>query len=250
MIPYCRLCADEKKDYEFASELSEIKQMLIKCCKWQKSENEHQLPQHVCYACIEKLDHCWEFLNQVETADKILNELLVTPETVKEEVTVFELEPVTDIKESKHEIKDDSDDDDDDFRMDQSDNHSSDDDSDETTKENGSTRKRKRPLPFSRILNADDYLPNGIISENGVKKIEIDFPEKKTITWHNCKYNCNKCDLKIEGSNNFLSHYKSVHHNELKSVKFDCFYCHERESNLRKLNSHIAEEHFIHLKYQ
>lgn len=269
---YCRLCADLKTEHEIASEVCDLRQMLTKCCQWQKSENESQLPQQVCYICMEQLDNCWEFLLQVESAEKKLNELLADQKSeVKEDIAFIELGPlIEDIKEDIQEIEDDEslsndvqpessiaaeqneNDDDNDIDYNDSNSHNENNNSsNDSEQEEKGTRSRPRRKPFKNILTEDDYLASGLISIKGIEKLMAELPDMKTLNWNNCKYKCIKCDDRnIEGTNNYISHCKSVHFEQSKKMKFFCFYCNEKLRNFRLLNSHIAEQHYIHLKYQ
>lgn len=273
MSVYCRLCAGLKTEYEIASEICDLKLMLTKCCQWEKSENESQLPQQVCYICMELLDNCWEFLLQIESAEKKLNEMLVGQKLeVKEDIAFIELEPlIEDIKEDIQEIKDDESSSNDvqtesAFAAEQNENNDADDaddnndsnshnennnSSNDSEQEEKETASRPRRKPFKSILVEEDYLASGLISTKGVEKLMAEMPDMKTLNWNNCKYKCIKCDDRnIDGINNYISHCKSVHFDQFKKMRFFCYYCNEKQRNLRLLNSHIAEQHYIHLKYQ
>lgn len=280
MSIYCRLCASIKTEDEMASEICDLRPMLTKCCQWRKSEKENQLPQHVCYICMERLDNCWEFLLQVESAEKTLNEMLADQKLeVKEDIVFIDLEPVTeDIKQDVQEIKDDDEssssdvvhaessfaaeynqhnNNDDDIS---NENHNNDSNSrnennnssnDSEQEEEKETRTRPRRKPFKNWLAEEDYLASGLISTEGVAKLMAKMSDMKTLNWNNCKYKCVKCDDRnIEGTNNYISHCQSVHFEQFKTMKFFCYYCNEKLRNCRLLNSHIAEQHYIHLKYQ
>lgn len=274
MSIYCRLCAGLKTEDEMASEICDLRLMLNKCCQWQKSENECHLPQHVCYICMEQLDNCWEFLLQIECAEKKLNEMLTDQKVeVKEDIAFVEFKPhIEDIKEDIQEIKDDenssnyvqaeclsaieqneNNNDDNDDENDNNDNNNDNNNSSNDSEQEVIKGARSRPLrkPFKSILEENDYLASGLISIEGVEKLMTELPDMKTLNWNNCKYKCIKCDDRnINGINQYISHCKSIHFEQYKKMKFFCYYCNEKLRNFRLLNSHIAEQHYIHLKYQ
>lgn len=112
--------------------------------------------------------------------------------------------------------------------------------------------KKKRPTsdPFLAAVDMEDRLDGGLISTNGVKKLEKLFPIMTTMSWEDCQYKCEKCDRIFKGSTNLYSHIRSVHIEEVLSIMIPCFYCDSKHRREFTLNRHIATDHFTHLKYR
>lgn len=104
--------------------------------------------------------------------------------------------------------------------------------------------------PFLSGLSPEDCLEGGLISANGVAKLEKLNPDMKTISWSNCQYKCDKCDKMFTGSHNFYAHIRSIHIDEVISINVSCFYCNATHRREYALNKHIASAHHPHLKYR
>lgn len=113
-------------------------------------------------------------------------------------------------------------------------------------------RKKKRLTDesFLDALDIEDRLDGGLISADGVKKLEKLFPNMKTMSWQDCQYKCEKCDRIFRGSINFYAHIRSIHIEDVVSIIVPCVYCNSKHRREFTLNRHIASEHFIHLKYR
>lgn len=113
-------------------------------------------------------------------------------------------------------------------------------------------KKKRQPASdaFLDALDAEDRLDSGLISTNGVKKLEKLFPDMKTVSWDDCQYKCENCDRIFKGSTEFYSHIRSIHIEEVLSIVVPCFYCDSKHRREYTLNRHMATEHFIHLKHR
>lgn len=104
--------------------------------------------------------------------------------------------------------------------------------------------------PFMTGLTPDDCLEGGLISADGIEKLEKLNPDMKTMSWNDCQYKCEKCDRTFVGSHNFYAHIRSIHIEEVIQIKVTCFYCNSKYRREYALNKHIASAHFPHLKYR
>lgn len=266
MYSLCRLCAKCMESVEITTEITELKSKLSFCCGWKPSENEIEMPQTACNRCVEQLQKCWDFAESVWAAERQLiklvgesvegwsHEPVSHDELIKSEEIVSQPEP----KQESHDELEGS-------------NHAFDcadhavdysDDDDESVHSNKSQTQidsskkvecgRKQPPkdPFLSVLTSDDYLDGGLISENGVAKLQKLHSKMMSMTWNDCQYECDKCDKQFKGPNTFYAHIRSIHWEELLSIKVSCFYCNSKHRREFALNRHIASEHFPHLKYR
>lgn len=266
MFSLCRLCAKCTESTESVIELSELKSKLVMCCGWQPAENEVRMPQKACCQCVEKLQKCWEFAESVWAAEKQLNKLATEPD----EVWFSELSPLNEpfkleqteveqkidcsaeLDESKCEIDDDDDVDVFGEPIAYSDAESvhSDGKLDKSEEITSAEKKQLSKDPFLAVLAPEDCLEGGLISNNGIAKLEKLYPDMKTISWNDCQYKCVKCNRIFNGPHNFYAHIRSIHMAEVITIKVFCFYCNSKHRREYALNRHIAMEHFTHLKYR
>lgn len=134
--------------------------------------------------------------------------------------------------------------------------YSNDDDSsnsdDQQTESTKKVKKRRRLIndPFLSALAPEDCLREGSISTNGIRKLEKLNPEMKSMTWNDIEYKCDKCNRTFKGITPFYTHIRSIHIEEVLSIKVPCVYCDTKYRREFALNRHIATEHFGHLKYR
>lgn len=265
MFSLCRLCATCTELTELT--VSELEPKLALCCGWMPSDNEVLLPKKACHTCVDQLQRSWNFVEQIRAAEKQLNKLLSeqietksdecltnigdikTEDEPKEDENLFELEeskpnPNEDVYDDEEDVFGESID-----YFDDESTHSNEEDQKESIKKN-CDRKQTISDPFLAPLAPEDRLESGLIGPTGLKKLEKLFPDMKTMSWSDCQYKCAKCDQIIRGPLNLYSHIRSMHTEELPSIKVSCFYCgikHRRELTLHR---HIATEHFVHLKFR
>ncbi|XP_055312474.1 serendipity locus protein delta-like, partial [Sitodiplosis mosellana] len=130
----------------------------------------------------------------------------------------------------------------------------------ESTHSNKSEQKEKIKIdaekrqslrdPFLTGLTPEDCLEGGLISADGVAKLEKLNPTMKTMSWSDCQYKCDKCNRIFVGSHNFYAHIRSIHIDEVITINVSCFYCNSTHRREYALNKHIANAHFHHLKYR
>lgn len=264
MFSLCRLCARCMDTTEPFTNIDQVKLMLSTCCGWKPVDDENQMPQNACNLCIDQLNRSWEFAEAVAVAErqllKLVNESaepdLVVPilpdEQIKEESPeeTQDIEPAVDVPiDEKSEFFDD-----DVFGepFDYSDAESlhSIESENPVRPKNPAKRSRRRKDPFVEALSPEDKLEGGLISPNGIAKLEKLFPLMKTVTWDDCKYKCIKCDKHFVGPNNFYTHIRSIHLDEVKTIKVLCCYCNTKHRREYALNRHISTEHFAHLKFR
>lgn len=113
-----------------------------------------------------------------------------------------------------------------------------------------SRKKQSTNEPFLDALDIEDRLEGGLISANGVKKLEKLFPQMKTMSWQDCQYKCEKCNRIFTGSLSFYSHIRSIHIEDVVSIVVPCLYCNSKHRRGFTLNRHMASEHFTHLKFR
>lgn len=257
---------------ETTTEISELKSKLTFCCGWKPSEDEIKMPQNACNRCVERLQRSWDFAESVWAAEGQLmklagesvesvevwsSELVLPDEPIKRE----QIEPQAVPKEQSLDELDESyyPFDNVDTVFDHSDNDNADNKSVHSSKsrsESGSPTKlegsKKQPPkdPFLSVLTPDDYLEGGLISKDGVAKLEKSHSKTMSTTWNDCQYKCDKCDKLFKGPHTFYAHIRSIHMEELLSIKVSCFYCNSKHRREFGLNRHIANEHFPHLKYR
>lgn len=77
MCSFCRFCAQEKKDGELLTHLQDVSEMFRRIHSRFDSESSHQLPQRICGPCSEQLLNCWNFIEQIESAEKKLTEMIM-----------------------------------------------------------------------------------------------------------------------------------------------------------------------------
>lgn len=79
MINYCRLCAESKDSNEIVTTITDaeklIEQKLTVCCQWKVRNTKQRLPQDVCTICLDKLEKCWIFAQNVKLAQHKLEEI-------------------------------------------------------------------------------------------------------------------------------------------------------------------------------
>lgn len=284
MFSFCRLCAKWMDGTDLSTELCELQPKLTFCCNWKPSPNEEKMPKKVCYVCVERLESCWNFTKSIWAAEKQLNKLILEAvEAITEEITThlqeIKSEPTmpklkdfsilleradtsTLVDNNSAEVETEIDaaeyggggDDDDVFGEPIS---YSDDGCVEPIKSNqkeNTNKKRKKGHVqkdiFLSNLTPKDMESSGLVSENGIKKLEEILPNMKTISWNDCQYKCDKCDRIFQGPNNYYAHIRSIHSDEAMSINVPCFYCNTKHRRDHALNKHIASEHFVHLKYR
>lgn len=76
MFTFCRFCAQEKKRGEFVADLQNVSEMYRRICPQYDSESSDQLPQRICAPCSNQLLNCWNFIEQIESAEKKLKEMI------------------------------------------------------------------------------------------------------------------------------------------------------------------------------
>lgn len=271
MFSLCRLCAKYTKPDELVTDITELESKLIRCYQWKPSENEVQMPKKACTLCVNELQRSWDFFERIDAAEKKLNKLISeqtrsTTDTtenhsnsigIKAEPDIQQQLSLIELEESKHDSNLDAD---------NGDNCDIDDDvfgesigyfNDESSHSNENQlteppkpKVEKKHDPFLAPLGAEDCFDNGSISAEGVAKLESLFSDMKTMSWNDCQYKCTNCNRIIKGSHNLYSHIRSIHLNELMSIKISCFYCNFNHRREYTLNQHIATEHFIHLKFR
>lgn len=261
MLFLCRLCAKCIDATEQTTKVSELQLKLSTCCGWNPAENEDQMPQKACSCCVAQLQTSWSFAESVWAAEKQLYKLAsesIQPNEIlelHEDIKIEETEAKPDI--SSNLILDDPDESFDDDGVfgepigysDAESMHSSKSQTQATIKKRV-RKKRTKKDPFIAALDPEDCLAGGLISSNGLQKLEKLFPLMKTVSWNECKYKCDKCDRNFLGPNNFYAHIRSIHLDEVKTIDVLCIYCNSTHRREYALNRHIASEHFLHLKYR
>lgn len=287
MFSLCRLCAACTDPIELITEVSELQPKLVHCFGWRQSEKEIEMPKKACNSCVDRLQKSYDFVECMLLAEKQLNKLLseqiqtatdeFLPQTIEikfeddkkriPDVPVsVELESlggcIGDVNILNDDHKNDvleyddgifgepieySDDDEDD-----NDAGGANENKNVTKKVSKKRVRKKQPPnePFLDALDIEDRLENGMVSTNGVKKMEKQFPDMKTVSWEDCQYKCEKCDRIFKGSLNFYSHIRSIHIEEMLTIVVPCFYCNSKHRREFTLNRHIASEHFTHLKFR
>lgn len=87
MTTYCRLCAESKTFDDLSTTINDtklkIQEKLIICCQWNNYRNANcNLPDGICYSCVEKLEKCWLFNESVAIAQAKLQEIFQDTELV------------------------------------------------------------------------------------------------------------------------------------------------------------------------
>lgn len=270
MFSLCRLCAACTDATELTTEISTLEAKLEFCCGWKLSENEARMPQKACDLCVDQLQKSCDFVERIWAAEKQFNkflddEVLGSPNEFSAECEGIKTEmetnqeigtyPLENIKES---LDDDAAYSDNCYNdvfgepvncLDAEDSHSSENLPEESDKKTAD-KKLLRSEPFLAALAAEDCFSSGLISANGVAKLEKLFPDMKTMSWNDCQYNCDKCNRTFKGQNNLYAHIRSMHIEEVMSIKLSCFYCNSKHRRDYALNRHIASEHFVHLKFR
>lgn len=284
MFSLCRLCAACTDPIELITEITELEPKLVHCFGWRQSEKEMEMPKKVCNLCVDRLQRSYDFVECMLMAEKQLNKLLSEQiQTITDEFLpqIIEIK-LEDIKKRTTDLPDpavpeplegcifDVNDDHKNDAMEYDDGifgepiDYSDDDDDcgggdnkcsiqnltKKVSKKSSKKKQSANEPFLDALDVEDRLESGMISTNGVKKLEKLFPDMKTISWEDCQYKCEKCDRYFKGSLNFYSHIRSVHIEEVLSIVVPCFYCNSKHRREFTLNRHLASEHFTHLKFR
>lgn len=259
MFPFCRLCANCTEVNEIMTEISELESKLSIFCGWKSSQNEMQMPRKVCQSCVNQLQQSWNFVEQILSAEEQLQKLLneqnerhmdiECEKEFKPNNYQIELEP-----SSKSEIDAETYDDNDDTYGEPidyyNDNESCDSPVVEPSIKKESNNKSMKTDPLLAVLGPEDFLDGGEISSNGIVKLEAQFPHMNTISWNDCQYTCDKCNRVIKGSHNLFAHNRSIHPDELLSIKISCFYCNVKHTRECTLQRHISTEHFVHLKFR
>lgn len=241
MFSLCRLCATCIEPTQLTTEVSELESKLAICCGWKPLENEIQLPKKVCHQCVDQLQRSWNFVEQIWGAEKQLTKLL------SEQIPMSSQENLSNNVNVK--IEKESKDDEDVFG--ESINYFDDDSSDKNVKvDQNSDKKQTTSDPFLAVLAPEDCLSNGMISANGLTKLEKLYPDMKTMSWNDCEYKCDRCDRIIKGPQNLYAHIRSIHVDELFSINVSCVYCDAQHRREFTLNRHIATEHYMHLKFR
>lgn len=79
MTEYCRLCAELKESNEIIATIDDVEQSvqekLRACCDWTAESSDQRLPNGVCMICLDKLDKCWLFAQNVQLAQQKLIEI-------------------------------------------------------------------------------------------------------------------------------------------------------------------------------
>lgn len=262
MLKLCRLCAKCTEPTDLTTNISDVESKLTICCGWKPLEYEIQMPNKACKLCVDKLQMCWDFVESVWAAEKQLNKLL-SEVRANTEVETKSGEIIDSVKCELEEVKYSSDeheaDDngfDDESIFGEPIDYSNDDDSchtnDQPMESPKKLRKRKRAKndPFPSELAPEDCLKGGLISTSGIMKLEKLYPEMKSMTWNDVEYKCDKCNRTFKGINQFYTHIRSIHIEEVVSIKVPCVYCNTKYRREFALNRHIATEHFQHLKYR
>lgn len=276
MFSLCRLCATCTDPIDLNTDLSELEPKLAHCFGWRKSEKEIVMPKKVCNPCVDRLQQSSEFFERILSAEKQLNKLLheqmqtvadeflPEPTDIKFEDSkrivdspVAEIGSICDASNSGDEKSDKHDDQNDAIfsePIDFSDAENSNCSQKTPIKKAKSDRyrrtKQRRDESFLDVLNVDDRLDGGLISPNGVKKLEKLFPIMKSMSWQDCEYKCEKCNRIFKGSINFYSHIRSVHIEDIVTITVVCVYCDSKHRREFTLHRHMALEHFRHLKYR
>lgn len=277
MNSLCRLCATCPEPSELVTEIGSLESKLAVCCGWKPSEKEIEMPQKACTACFEELDRSWNLVERIREAEtklcKMLSEKPIPKRFEEPEHAEVKLEAVAadadsdsfDVIEPKVTINDDKADVPFAFGTD---GHFGDDDDEDDVNVFGEpvnylesvqqkrSKKSRRPKKeqqddgFLSKLTSVDFLSDGTISKNGIQKLTNSFPDMKTMSWNDCQYKCTKCDGRIlKGAQVLYAHVRSIHVDELMSMKISCFYCNFKHRREYIVNQHIATEHFVHLKY-
>lgn len=96
MENYCRLCAELKDSSEIITSIDDseklIQQKLVACCQWNVENTKSKLPQNVCVFCLDKLDECWLFSQNVQLAQRKLQGTFGANDTEMKPATGSELE--------------------------------------------------------------------------------------------------------------------------------------------------------------
>lgn len=256
MFSLCRLCATCIEPTQRTTEVSELESKLAICCGWKPLENEVQLPKKVCHQCVDQLQRSWNFVEQIWVAEKQLTKLLSeeipisSQENLSNNVKVKiekeskDVDNVLDLEKSTDVVYDED-------VFGESINYFDDDSSNENVKvDKNSDKKQTTSDPFLAVLSPEDCLPNGMISANGLAKLEKLYPDMKTMSWNDCEYKCDRCDRIIKGPHDLYAHIRSIHTDELFSINVSCVYCDAQHRREFTLNRHIATEHYMHLKFR
>lgn len=258
MFSLCRLCAKSMDTTESTTNIMELQSKLLMCCGWNSTNNEDQMPQKACNSCVRQLNKSWSFAESVWATEKKLLKLVsesIQPENFEssESIKIEQIEAKPDVSAiALDELNESFDDDVFGEPFEYSDDESVHSDKSQTkeTVKKVNRRKRTKTDPFIAALSPEDLLEGGLISPNGLAKVEQLFPLMKTVSWDECKYKCFKCDKQFLGPNNFYSHIRSIHMDEVKTIDVTCVYCNTTHRREYALNRHIASEHFHHLKFR
>lgn len=272
MNSLCRLCATYTEPNELVTNLIELESKLMLCCGWKPSLMEMHMPKNVCNFCVDELLRSWNLVERIRAAEtklnKILSENTITNQfdehqNLKIEVDI-DAEQVDSFGEIEVKYVDNVKDDDEvDFDVPFDNN---DDDNDDinvygepvnylrTKKRNRASRSNKnnneqKNDPFLSKLTTEDFLDDGTISCNGIEKLTKLFPDMKKMSWNDCQYKCTQCNRILKGAQVLYAHVRSIHVDELMSMKISCFYCKFKHRREYILNQHVATEHFAHLKF-
>lgn len=280
MSQLCRLCAAYTEPSQLTTEISELEAKLMLCCGWKPSEMEIQMPKMACNLCAAELQRSWSLVERIRAAEQTLNKVLSESEVTKpydehHHLNVkVEIEPEQANFFDEVELKytdnanDDEDDEEVDFDtpFDSNDNNDDDNKMDidvfgepvnylDSVKPQKSTKsikdeKEHKNDPFLSKLNPEDFLEDGSISCNAIERLAKTSPDMEKMSWNDCQYKCIRCNHRIlKGAQVLYAHVRSIHVDELMSMKISCFYCNFKHRREYILNQHIAAKHFAHLKF-
>lgn len=285
MFRLCRLCAKYTEPIELVTGIAELESKLTLCCGWQPSKNEEKFPQNACNSCVRQLEQSWNFAENVRAAGekfhRIASEQILTDtvelhprsaDNTSLKIRFGGFEQNLDIEEEKpHEIMTESNEmhadelqqyieevtktepelvDHDYLNVTAFDCPEIESDVESSHSQKSSDNSLPITDPILAQISEKYCLADGTISANGIHELEKLFPGTKTMTWSSCQFKCHKCNRSFESLQNYYSHNRSRHLEEMKSMMFSCFYCDSKHSREYFLNRHIAGEHFPHLKFR
>lgn len=249
------------------------------------------MPNKACNFCVNELQRSWNLVEQIRGAEKQLDKLLseqVQANSIQndaQQMLEFKAEQYVEQTHHTADTKFDVSMDDDYFNDggggfnddDYNDDDSNIDDHGEVfgesinyikdkksepekknTKPQKEPAKKKQPNkntfkndPFFVTLNPEDFIDDGQLSLDAVKKLTKLNPDMTTMSWSECQYNCTKCKRVLKGATALYTHMRCMHIDDPKmSVKLSCFYCGFKHAREATINRHIATEHYEHLKFR
>lgn len=279
-LDFCRLCAKEKYSDEIFGQLDneslDIERKLIACCRWSSFDeiDSEKLPKDVCINCVENLQRCWEFSEQIRCAQhelisKLLNKVQIEMETddnqsgfshesIKSNDLDFDESPAspasdTESTASSHDNHLDT------IEYDETDHQDNVNDLEESfiierheieAPENivaeEQDDKSKPSIPFngrnfSEAISKEDRNNDGTVKPEAIQRLGLE-------NWTIVQYRCYLCQTRLSDRYEWRNHMKIEHPGH--RIKHLCNICNVKEYTVRKpLLRHIMNQHRHYFKH-